>query len=564
MDIKIPIGQSDFAAIITEGFTWVDKSLFIKEIIDDSSLVILFTRPRRFGKTLNLSMLRYFFAKQVNNINTAELFHNTQLNQQAPEYCQQHQGQYPVIFLTLKDIKSTNYSAAYEEFKTIIADLYQQHRELLTIDKLYDEEKERFHAILNETANPTHVKYALKYLIDFLHRQYGRKPIVLIDEYDTPIQEGYLNGYYDEVVNFMRSFLGASLKDNIHLGKAILTGILRISRESLFSDLNNIEVYSSLRAEYASYFGFTEQDVDNLLALSKTNIDKTALKEWYNGYQLGNNIIYNPWSILNCFKQKGTMRPYWINTSQNKLIQTLLIKSNDGIKTALASLLKNQQLEKVINENMVFPDLENNEAALWTLLLMTGYLKASATKIEHGNTVCLLEVPNKEVLGLYENIINDWLSGGKTILKQDNFINNLLIGNLSAFEQQLRDIMLQIVSAHDVSHHQQESFYHGLLLGTIVFIDKQQYEVKSNRESGEGRYDIAIIPHDPTKQGIILELKSIKPDNNKTKLLEQTAKSALKQINSRQYHAELLQRGIKKILKVGIAFSGKNLSVCCQ
>jgi len=562
--MRVPVGQSNFKEIISNDYVWIDKSMLIKEVLDDGAKIILLARPRRFGKTLNQSMLHYFFADEIDGIATAGLFDNTQLYKTSRDIISQHQGQYPVIFISFKDIKEISFADAYQHLSALLRDMYSQHRYLLESDKLYDDQKEIIQLILNRQATSDLIKQGLKELTYYLYCHHQKPAVILIDEYDSPIQEAYVNDYYVEMIAFMRSFLGAGLKDNNYLYKAVLTGILRISRESLFSDLNNIDVYTLLNSQYAEYFGFTENEVKWLLQQTQSDINISALSEWYNGYQIGNTIIYNPWSIVSCIKHQGKFKPYWLNTSENKLIHRLITQSSDSVKVAFEKLLQGASIEKPIIENLVFTDLDSSEQALWTLLFMSGYVKVISSEFARGSLFCQLAIPNKEVLGLFESIIEQWISGETAVAKKDNFIVALLQGDIKSFESQLTHFMLQVASSHDVRSDTQETFFHGLLLGSIIFINNENYLIKSNKESGLGRYDIVIIPKDKNRTGIIIELKSLRNKSGneaKTSQLQKAANQALKQIDELHYIAEFKQHNIKKIIKVGIAFNGKQLMV---
>jgi len=563
-NMRPPIGISDFRKLILntgprgEPYLFIDKSLFIKDVIDDPSEVMLINRPRRFGKTLNLSMLQHFFSEKVNNFDTKVLFNNLKISEYK-EYMH-YQGKSPVISLTFKDIKNISFSGAYDDCVRLISKAYEEHEQLLSDDsKLTERQKKQFELVLNREAAETDVRASLQDLTIYLHQHYGTKPYILIDEYDTPIQTAYLEGYYKEMVTFMREFLGAGLKDNSHLNKAILTGILRISKESLFSGLNNLKVYSLLNARYGQYFGFTEEEVYELL--EKTHFENliSEVRTWYNGYQVGNTILYNPWSIVNFIQEDGKFSPYWVNTSDNALIKDLLIRSSTNFKIQFESLLQGDYVEKFINENIIFEQLNDNESALWTLLLTAGYLKITSIKDMGQGALCQLEIPNKEVKDLYRVFIAEWLSGVNDATVFNYFLTELLNGNVDNFEENLRRMLLQIFSVHDVKGKQPEKFFHGFMLGLVSGVDLKQYKIDSNKEAGFGRFDIIIAPIDPNKLGIILELKSI--DKGGPEALIEAADAALLQIDKNQYHMAPLLQDVRNCLKIGIAFSGKDLAV---
>lgn len=553
--MQLPIGYDDFGNIIEKGLNYVDKSLFIKEILDDiNTEAIVITRPRRFGKTFNLSMLHYFLASEVRGKSTKNLFNQLEIFKCGNEY-QQHQGKYPVVSITFKDIKQSGFKASLEKFNELIVRTYDQHHYLETSNKLTETQKRLYRTILRGEANQSQLENSLQLLTECLNTHYDIKPWLLIDEYDTPIQFAYVKGYYSEMIEFMRGTLGAALKNNPSLNKAVITGILRVAKESLFSGINNLEVYSLLRSEYSEHFGFTEYEVDKILTKSNLTDKAEEIRDWYNGYQIGQTVIYNPWSIANCVKQNGNTSPYWINTSDNQLIKDLLKKSPLKFKQDFEALISGSAIEKLIDEQMTFQYLNNNSEATWSLLLMAGYLKPAASRETDQGVFVKLAIPNREVRNLYRQIIEQWLSNGYGIQWYNEFIESLLEGKIDEFKDHLAKVLLQIVSYHDLSK-EPEAFYHGLLLGFMVSLN-QTHEIKSNRESGLGRFDILIIPKDINKSGIVIELK-IKSEKE---TLEDCAKKALEQIEQKKYPEELKQRGINKIIQIGIGFEGKEFEL---
>ncbi len=556
--MKLPIGQSDFKKIIEGQFFFVDKSLLIKELLNDDSEVILITRPRRFGKTLNMSMLRYFFSK--NEAESTKYLFNS-LNIAKHEECMKFKGKHPVIFLSFKNIKENSYETMYARFCKVISDLYSDHRYLL--NTLYEDKKTIFNSILNQQGTLTNITDSLKDLTEYLFHYYQEKPIVLIDEYDIPMQSAYEYKYYNEAINLFRNFLSSALKDNPYLYKSVLTGILRISRESLFSGLNNLKVYSFLHPKYGKYFGFTEEEVFTLLSKAKIEDKAEEIKNWYNGYQIGNQTLYNPWSIVNCISENGVIKPYWINTSDNSLIKKLLIESNLSFKDHFEVLLRGEKIECVINENFVFSDLDKNqESAAWSLLLTAGYLKVISHKETGQDSLCQVSIPNQEIKSLYQEIIEKWLVDNYRI-ECAQFVNQLLNGDIHSFVEGLKNIFEQIISVHDVAK-QPEAFYHALIIGLTVGLYKHpDYIIRSNRESGKGRYDYQILSK--KNLTIIIEFKKIAPNKkNQTdqiKLLKRSASEALKQIDKQKYINEAKQYGAKNILKIGIAFSAREFVI---
>jgi len=397
----LPIGYDNFRKVFEQKLDFVDKSLFIKELIDDRATeVAVFTRPRRFGKTFNLSMLHCFFSATVWDQPTQGMFDRLKIAALGEEYMQ-HQGQYPVVFITFKDVKDHGYEIAYKKMCALVKEVYQEHRYLLTSPCLYDEDKKEYEIILqHESLDEVVLSNSLKKLTKYLYQHYRVRPWLLVDEYDTPIQAAYVHGYYNEMIDLLRGVYGAVLKTNPYLHRAVITGILRVAKESLFSGVNNLEVYSFLRSEYGQYFGFTEEEMDQLLQQTQLTNQAQEIKAWYNGYQCGDIIVYNPWSVANCLKQKGELAPYWINTSDNLLIRNLLIESSTEFKTSFESLFKEEPIERLIDEYMVFADLRTNETAAWSLLFMAGYLKVIAQERTDDGLRCQLAIPNREVRNL--------------------------------------------------------------------------------------------------------------------------------------------------------------------
>jgi Predicted AAA-ATPase/PD-(D/E)XK nuclease superfamily len=557
--LQLPLGYSDFAEIIEKKFHFVDKTLFIKEILDSSIQAMLITRPRRFGKTLNLSMLRYFLAPEVSGRPTQHLFQGLKINEMGDAYMQ-HQGQYPVIFLTLKDIKSNTYEQTYAQISRQIACLYQEHCYLLSSEKLSQYEQEEFLSILEERSTPVTLGYSLCLLCAYLYRHYGAKPWLLIDEYDTPIHAGFLNGYYPDIVQFIRDLFGAALKDNIYLEKAVITGILRISKESLFSGANNVISYSVLDEKYSEYFGFTEAQVEQLLKESQLYDHYPDIREWYNGYQMGQTTIYNPWSLSNCIDRKGLLKLYWVNTSSNDLIRYLLARGDRSLKMYLEAIIAHQSITALIDENMIFGDLEKSSEAIWGLLLFSGYFKVIHAERKEDKMQCELIAPNREILFLYQGIVKDWLSQPLGNTRYLEFLLSLTEGRMAEFTDRLQRYLLETMSIFDATGREPEKFYHGFVLGMMVSLS-ETHEVKSNHESGYGRYDVMLIPKDREQLGVILEFKTVRdPEMD----LKQAAQDALRQIAQRRYAAELQQLGIERILQLGLAFRGKQVAVLAE
>ena len=567
---RIAVGCVDFSEIINEDLLFIDKTLLIKEFIDNAgSTVTLIPRPRRFGKTLNLSMLHHFFAAEVANRPTKNLFAGLKISQAGEKYMI-HQGQYPVIFLSFKSVDGASYETAIEQLKDLICDMYSNYSELLESDRLMANQKHYFNSIFESTANESQLRCALFNLIKFLYQHYNKKVMVFIDEYDTPIQAGYSNNFYQKITQFMRNLLGNALKDNFFVYRALLTGIMRITKESIFSGLNNLKIYSIFNDCYGEYFGFTEEEVNDL-ATTVGLVDKLpSMKEWYNGYQIGGVTLYNPWSIMNYLQEGGTLACYWVNTSGNQIIKDLLLQPSLNIEGTLQTLLEGKSIGCYFCEDMVFDDLEKDPNLIWSFFLLTGYLTIVGSQKIQAEYYCNLRIPNKEIYFLYCRLINLWLFQKEKPSSQQYLINYLLNGDVKNFKLSLKMVMLRIVSFYDVSS-QPESFYHGLMVGFLAALDKNLYEVKSNRESGDGRYDIAIFPKDVSKLGVLIELKQLNlPTIKRVKKadlmrsLTKEAEKALVQINQGNYHLEFEQRSISQVLKIGLAFKGKNFQLVSE
>ena len=567
--LRMPIGQSDFRLLRQEKCYFADKSLFIKDILEDSARVILITRPRRFGKTLNLSMLRYYFAKAVDGNSTAELFDGLAIKN-AEKSIRQHQGRYPVIFLTLKDLKRNSYAAIYTTLQFLLMGLYREHRYLLTSEALAVEEKNRYQAFLEGQATETEIIFSLKQLSEYLYRHHQIAPLILIDEYDTPIQSGYTYGYYSEVIELFRGFLGSALKDNSYCFKAVLTGILCVSKESLFSGLNNLRVCSVLQKRYGEYFGFTETEVKTLLVKTGLETKSEVIRSWYNGYQIGPHVIYNPWSLLNCVDNEGQLKPYWLNTSDNALVKDCLYRSGLIYQEVFEALLEGKTVDYLIDEQIVFPNLKKSsekEEVILSFLLMAGYFKPVSVNDTTRGTRCQLAIPNIEIRGLYANLMEEWLTAGQSWVSIDKFLAALLEGDLPTFETSFRLFLENTVSVHDLSH-EPEAFYHGFMTGLTAHLQSHpDYLLKSNRESGYGRYDYLILSRLSGKPTILMEFKRVRfprskevsPDEIDT-TLQKTAYEALQQIENKAYDTEA-KRQSSPILKIAIAFYGKHFKL---
>lgn len=551
---RLPIGISDFKELIDGGYAYVDKTLLIEEIIEKGTKVALIPRLRRFGKTLNLSMLRYFFEQSGKD--TSYLFKGLKIWQNEP--CQAMQGQFPVVFITLKDIKHLSWEEAFKSLRRLIAVEFDRHNYLQEGNTLSAKEKILFNKILFEEGNDkTLFEESLLYLSTWLHRFHRKKVILLIDEYDTPAHAAYTGGYYDILISFLRNWLSCGLKDNDSLERGVLTGILRIAKESIFSGLNNVSTFTILNEGFRDKFGLLESEVHLLLKDFGLSHLAPEIQKWYNGYRIGSCTgIYNPWSVLKCIQEKGVLAPYWVNTSDNALMKQLITRGTEDLKADVEELLKNGVIEKTIEEGIVFPELEKKPDAVWSLLLFSGYLTIDATPSY--NTPCRLRIPNIEVAALYRSMILDWFQDSIQEPKYRLLLNSMINGDIDTFSQLFQEFVLSSFSTFDITQEDPEKVYHAFVLGMLIGL-KDRYEVKSNRESGLGRYDVMLIPKNPSDLGVILEFKKVgrfeKTD------LETAVSSALKQIDDKQYAQELLDRGIQRILKIGLAFEGKKILI---
>ncbi len=549
----VSIGAQDFGALISNHCFYVDKTLFIKEWWESTDIVTLITRPRRFGKTLNMSMLDRFFSIKYQGQD--EVFHG--LNIWKEEKFRKLQGTYPVIFLSFAGIKETNYPMTIRRFSEIMQTEYIKNYFLLKSDVLTEGEKKAFKQMADHM-EPEDTPMALHRLSDYLCRFYGKKVIILLDEYDTPLQEAYIGGYWNELVSFTRNLFNNTFKTNPYLERAIMTGVTRVSKESLFSDLNNLNVVTTTSDEYASCFGFTEEEVFRAMdEFELTNKDE--VKHWYDGFTIGQlSDIYNPWSII-CFLDKKKLKPYWANTSSNGLVSQLIRKGSRDIKIDFEHLLSGQTICSRINEEMVFNQLSGSERAVWSLLLAAGYLKIIANKGREYE----LSLTNYEVQQTFEDMVRDWFDENAS--DYNGFIKALLRGNRKEMNAYMNRVLLEMASSFDGGNRPSEftmpeRFYHGFVLGLLVDLS-DRYEVTSNRESGLGRYDVMLNPKQAGDDGMILEFKVYDPDDESS--LEETVQAALKQITEKKYEQTLLAQGIEKerIRKYGFAFRGKEVLI---
>ena len=555
----VSLGAQQFDRLRERGGLYVDKTAFIQEWWESGADVTLITRPRRFGKTLNMSMLECFFSNQY--AGRGDLFEGLEIWKN--EKYRQLQGTYPVIFFSFAGVKAGNMKDMKAMVKIVIANLYGRYREILKSDKFDENDREAFRAV-NEKMEDVKAQTAINMLCLFLQKYYEKEVLVLLDEYDTPMQEAWIGGYWEEAAGFFRSFFDNTFKTNPCLYHGIITGITRISKESIFSDLNNLNVITTTSEEYAVSFGFTEEEVFGILERVGLGEEKEQVKHWYDGFIFGSHTdIYNPWSITSFVKNNGKYSAYWVNTSSNGLLHSLVQTGKAEMKKTIETLIRGGSFQTMLDEQIVFNQLGSSETALWSLLLATGYLKvvAAETVGERKKEVFTLTLTNLEVSILFENMVNSWFRDN-TRIPYNDFIKAMLLDDVDSMNEFMNDIALASFSNFDVSKSASskdapERFYHGFVLGLIVDL-ADRFTIKSNRESGFGRYDIMLKPHNQEKDcAYIIEFKVHKP--RKEKDLEQTLANARLQIEEKQYEAELTAEGIapERIRKYGIVFRGK-------
>lgn len=550
--LPLPVGISDYRLASSE-YYYVDKTLMIRDFIDERPMVSLFTRPRRFGKTLNMDMLRTFFEKTPED--TSIYFKNRKIWDCGKKY-QDYQGKYPVIFLTFKDVKRDTWEETYEHIVRLICEEFQRHSELLESDACNDYDKELFRKIVSGNASSTDYISSLKTLSEMLRKHHGESVVIIIDEYDTPIQQGHLKGFYEPTVSFMRNFFSGGLKDNKNLGFGFLTGILRVAKESIFSGLNNLVVNSVLDKKYSKYFGFTRDEIEEMAAYYNVSHKIPEICEWYDGYRFGNTDIFNPWSVINYLSNNCEARAYWVSTSNNDIIGEILAEADNSTYEQLAGLLQGEQLLTYVDTSVIYPQVRNNPSSVYSFLLVSGYLKTFGESRPFGaGSMCEVALPNREILYVYQSEILEKLSN---IIPQASSIGiqeAVYSGNVTALQDRLNALLKTSVSFYDTSG---ENFYHGLMLGFLAMTDNR-YKISSNGESGDGRYDICLIPQQKNLPGIIIELKAEKRCSPTE--LKKLASDAIQQIEDRHYDTQLLQASVTNIIKYGVAFSGKNAEV---
>ena len=544
----LPIGVSDFKSATTN-YYYVDKTLLIRDFLNAIPMVSLFTRPRRFGKTLNMDMLRVFFEKTPDD---TSIYFKDKYIWQCGDYYTKHQGQYPVIFLSFKDVKCSSWQETFQKISKLISLEFMRHNELESSSVLSSYEKEQYHRFASENINEVDCQMGLQLLSLLLHKHYDKECVIIIDEYDTPIQQGHLCDFYNEIVDFMRNFFSGGLKDNPHLAFGFLTGILRVTKESIFSGMNNLKTNSILDNNYSSYFGFTNEEVREMLAYYDYEDKYQEICEWYDGYRFGNSEIFNPWSVINYISDQCFPKAFWQSTGSNDIIGEIIGTATPEINENLYKLFCGNTVTTYVDTSVIYPEVQSNPNSIYSFLLVAGYLKAAEIYPQNdGNYMCDVAIPNKEILYVYE----------KEVLNRTNQ-NNVSISihqaifskDTSKLQSLLEDFMLKSISTMDGAS---EAFYHGMMLGLCAVLGSQ-FKVRSNRESGLGRFDIELLPMVKGIPGFIFEFKHTKDINAD---LDSLANSALKQIEDMKYDTELNDFGVKDIVKIGIAFRQKSAVV---
>ena len=544
----IGIGESNFKGLRMRNNYFIDKSMYIKDIIDNQSRVVLVTRPRRFGKTLNMSMLRYFFDCDVKD--GKELFEGLKIMEQGEKYTSKL-GAYPCIYLTMKDLNVSTYEYMLMQLKTAMMEIYFEKRYLLESD-IPEGDRNTFNRMLAAEVNEMELLNSVKALSKMLYNYYNKPVMLFIDEYDVPIQTAYVEGYYDQAIKFLKTFYGTTFKDNPYLEKTVLTGVSRVAKESIFSGANNFDVYTVLNDEFADDFGITSEEMDKVIQDFNVEDEKEEIKKWYDGYRIGNvKGIYNPWSILNYLVKKELV-PYWVNTSSNDLIK-LIIKNSMTVKEKLERLLKDEEIEVPINLETVIVGIENNEDNIWGLMLGTGYLKVVEV-VDLVDGIYKVKIPNFEIKTLFYDIVRNWFKDKVVGNDLRSILKDLVTLNLSEFEKKFRVLVREMFSYMDVGENTAENFYHAFVLGMLVGL-RDTYYVNSNRESGFGRYDIMLEPQDKNGNSFIMEFKVA--DDFEESTIEEVIANAKKQIEEKGYESNLRERGFTNITKMVFAFKGK-------
>ncbi len=554
--LPLPIGVSDFKELVS-GYYYVDKTMLIKDFLDERLKVSLFTRPRRFGKTLAMDMIKTFF--EISDEDTSKYFKNKKIWSCGEKY-RKEQGQYPVIFVTFKDIKYSSWNQAFDAIRGVIADEYRRHDYLLNSPKCSEYDKAYFNDVLSRTVSEVDLARSFTMLSFMLKNHHGKAAIIIIDEYDTPIQQGYMADYYTQITGFMRNLFSGAFKDNSYLAYGFLTGILRVAKESIFSGLNNLTIHSILDKKYSEFFGFTPNEVKDMTEHYGVPEKYNDICDWYDGYRFGNKDIFNPWSVLNYFYNSCLPKAYWQSTGDNSIIKQIVSEADDETAEHLRQLMQGQTITSYVDTSVIYPEIQSNPTTIYSFLLAAGYLKTvKKDELHDGNSICDISMPNKEIFYVYEREI---LSALSDVISQSTAIaiqQAIITQNIPKIQEHLQKLLINTISSFDYAH---ENFYHGLILG-ICAVMNNLYYVDSNKESGHGRYDIQLCPiHNKKLPGIIIELKVIKedvPDNKIEAELDKSADEALNQIDKKQYVTAMKREGITEFIKIGISFHKKQI-----
>ena len=550
----LPIGIDDFKQMIEGQYYYVDKTLFIKELLDMKGKVTLFTRPRRFGKTLNMSMLQYFF--EINEDENDKLFDGLKISRSGEGYLQ-HMGKYPVISLTLKSLKQPTFVLAYEQLKRVLKKEYDRHRDVIwNSGCLSDSDKTRYDKIMCLDGEKADYYIALEFLAQCLYQCHGTKVIILIDGYDVPLENAYFEGYYEEMVSLIRSLFESALKSNKNLEFAVITGCLRISKESIFTGLNNLEIISILNEYYSEHFGFTQRELDEMLTYYDIMEKQQLMEEWYDGFRFGGTDVYNPWSVINfvkaCVRNNNVLpEPYWSNTSSNSIVRKLVERATLSVKQEIELLIEGKTIEKPVHEDITYEDIDSTQDNLWNFLFFTGYLKKSNERMKAETKYIELSIPNSEVRYIYKTTVLRWFEEQVKQKDLTTLYHSIIDGKVLELEKELSDRLRESISFYD----NKEAFYHGFLLGLLGGMD--EYLIDSNREAGDDRYDICLRSLDVAKPVILIEVKLA------SKYPEMQAKSeeAMEQIDTRNYKEAILGEGYQELINYGISFYKKNCKV---
>ena len=546
------VGNTSYVEMASECY-YVDKTLLIRDLIDDHNMVTLFTRPRRFGKTLALNMLKTFF--EITDEDTSKYFTGKKIWKCGSKY-QALQGTYPVIMLTFKDVKFNNWQDSMEAIRLVLKEEFKRHSELVGSTALGTDDKDYLDRMEKGTLTDVEFSRALLNLTRMLSAHHGRNVVILIDEYDTPIQQGYTRGFYQEVIAFMRNFLSGGLKDNPALAFGVLTGIMRVSKENLFSGLNNLTVNTALDEKYSSYFGFTNYEVQEMAEYYGKPDNMQEIQKWYDGYRFGSTEIYNPWSVTSYFSNEGQAKAYWANTSDNEIIREILQGLTPEVSDELTRIMQGEEIHAALNMEVVYPKMDEGADTIFSFLLLAGYLTLAAEPEEtEFGTFATLKLPNMEIRRVYNTEVLGWMRTQSTGGVISEIEKSIYLGDGERLQKALRNYMISCISSFDGAA---EGFYHGMVLGLVASLSTRYY-IRSNRESGDGRFDLLLEPKEKNLPGIVMEFKAVASSEKKS--LSEIASEAIAQIDRLRYTQGLNERGVSRIVKYGIAFSGKNVEV---